>query len=134
MVLCRICSRVDKILWKKSINFTSFSKEIFSIYFEHNRNLIEVFFSSLEHSPKSDEIASALLELRFHYVSKVPKKLASLSHLILSGCHALVQEFIEIEAWLLLTFFTCFIHLINFYAFFCNILRSTDVWKLWFIK
>ena len=36
-----------------------------------------------------------------------------------------VQSFIEIEAWLLLTF--CYIYTINFYTFFCHILKSTDV-------
>ena len=30
-----------EILWKGSIHVTSFSKEIFFIYFEHNRNSIE---------------------------------------------------------------------------------------------
>ena len=32
---------VDKMLWKKKYHFTSFLKEIFFIYFEHNRNSIE---------------------------------------------------------------------------------------------
>ena len=53
----------------------SFSKEIFSIYFDHNRNSIESefhelknikTFSSLEHGPKSDKSASAFLKLCFH--------------------------------------------------------------------
>ena len=38
MVLYRLFSTVDKILWKKTIHFT---KEIFSIDFEHNRNSTE---------------------------------------------------------------------------------------------
>ena len=41
MVPYRLCSIVEEILWEKSIPFTSFSKEIFSIYFEQNRNSIE---------------------------------------------------------------------------------------------
>ena len=60
---------------EKSIHFTSFSKEIFSIHFEHNRNSIESeihelknikSFSSLEHSPKSDKSVLAYLKLCFH--------------------------------------------------------------------
>ena len=60
---------------KKSIHFTSFSKEIFPIHFEHNRNSIESQihglknikkFSSLGHGPKSDKSASAFLKLCFH--------------------------------------------------------------------
>ena len=75
MVLYRLFSTVDETLWKKSIHFTSFSEEIFSIYFEHNRNSIESeihvlknmkSFSSLEHSPKSYKSASAFLKLCFH--------------------------------------------------------------------
>ena len=42
-----------------------------------------------------------------------------------------VQEFIEIEAWLLLTFFICLHYqLISIHS----IVTSTDVWKTWFIK
>ena len=41
MVLYRLLNTVDEVLWKKSIHFTSLSKEIFFIYFEHNRNSIE---------------------------------------------------------------------------------------------
>ena len=41
MVLYRLFGTVDKILQKKSIHFTSFSREIFSICFEHNRNPME---------------------------------------------------------------------------------------------
>ena len=37
-----------------------------------------------------------------------------------------VQEYTEIEAWLLLTFFI-FTQSIKFYAFHCHILKSTDV-------
>ena len=33
----------DEILWKESIHVTPFSKEIFFIYFEHNRNSIESY-------------------------------------------------------------------------------------------
>ena len=75
MVLCRLSSTVDETSWKKSINFTSFSEEIFSIYFEDNINYIEIWihelnniksFSSLEHDPNSDKSASAFLELHFH--------------------------------------------------------------------
>ena len=60
----RFFSTVDGILRKKSIHFASFSKEIFSVYFERNRNSIESKvhelknikkFSSLEHGPKSDK-------------------------------------------------------------------------------
>ena len=60
---------------EKSIHFTSFSKETFTIYFERNRNSIESqihdfkkikSFSSLEHGPKSDKSASAFLKLCFH--------------------------------------------------------------------
>ena len=59
---------------KKSIHFTSFSKQIFSIYL----NTIEIEekvkfmslkmkgFSYLEHGPKSDKSASAFLKLCFH--------------------------------------------------------------------
>ena len=77
MVLYRLFGTVDKILRKKSIHFTSFSKEIFSICFEHNRNSMEEIhelkniksFPSLEHvdkSDKSDKSASAFLKLCFH--------------------------------------------------------------------
>ena len=41
MVLYRLLSTVDEMLWKKSIHFTSSPKEIFSVYLEHNKNLIE---------------------------------------------------------------------------------------------
>ena len=35
-----------------------------------------------------------------------------------------VQEFIEIEAWLYLTFFPMFTQLISFYTFYCHILKE----------
>ena len=56
---------VNKILWKKSIHFNSFLKEIFFIYFEHNRDSIESYihelkniksFPSMEHGPKSKKV------------------------------------------------------------------------------
>ena len=74
MVLYRLFSKVGDILCKKSIHFMSFSKEIFSMYFEHNRNSIErkiyeikniKSFSSLENGPKSDKSVSAFLKLCF---------------------------------------------------------------------
>ena len=43
-----------------------------------------------------------------------------------------VQEFIEIEPWLLLTFFLYLQS--NFYTFYCRILKSTDVSKTSFHK
>ena len=39
----------------------------------------------------------------------------------------LAQEFIEIQPWLLLTFF-------KYFTFHCHISKSTYVWKVWFIK
>ena len=53
---------------EKSIHFTSFPKEIFSVYFEHNRNSMENIksFSSLEHGLKSDKSASSFLKLCLH--------------------------------------------------------------------
>ena len=39
----------------------------------------------------------------------------------------LAQEFIEIQPWLLLTFF-------KFFTFHCHITKSTYVWQMWFIK
>ena len=49
----------------------SFSKETYSIYFEHNRNSSSRAqkyqkSSSLEHGPKSGKTATAFLKLRFH--------------------------------------------------------------------
>ena len=41
MALFRLFGTADDILWRKSTHFTSFSKEIFSIYFERNGNSIE---------------------------------------------------------------------------------------------
>ena len=70
----RLFSTVDKILRKKKYPLTLFSKEIFSIYFEHNKNSIENLvyelkniknLSSLGHGPKSDKSASAFLKC-FH--------------------------------------------------------------------
>ena len=64
---------------EKKYPLTSFSEEIFSIYFEHNRNSIESKihvlknmkrFSFLEHSPKSYKSASAFLKLCFHLCQK----------------------------------------------------------------
>ena len=75
MVLHRLFKTVDEILWKKSIHFTPFSKEICYIYFEHNRNSIESkihelknikSFSPLEHGPKSVKSALEFLILCFH--------------------------------------------------------------------
>ena len=81
MVLYRLFSTVDETLWKKSIHFTSFSEEIFSIYFEHNRNSIEIkihvlknikSFSSLEHCPKMLKCLS-IFKVMFPLVLKVLK-------------------------------------------------------------
>ena len=75
MVLHRLFKTVDKILWKKSIHFTPFSKEICFIYFEHNRYSIESkihepknikSFSPLEHGPKSVKSALEFSILYFH--------------------------------------------------------------------
>ena len=41
MVPYRLFSTVHEIFWKKGIHVLSFSKEMFSIYFEHNKNPIE---------------------------------------------------------------------------------------------
>ena len=71
----RLFSPVDEILSKKNTHFTSFPKEIFSIYFENNRNSIESEIhelkniessSSLEHGPKSDKKASVFLKVCFN--------------------------------------------------------------------
>ena len=67
----------------KSIHFTSFSKEILSIYSEHNRNSIPSSvhelkniknFPSLEHGPKSDKSALAFFKFMFPLVLRVLKK------------------------------------------------------------
>ena len=42
----------------------------------------------------------------------------------------LIQEFIKIEAWLLLTLLSS----IKFYAWHYHILKSTNVWKRWLAK
>ena len=44
------------------------------------------------------------------------------------------KRFIEIEAWLLLTFFICLYDQLNSIHFNCHILKSTDVSKRLFIK
>ena len=63
---------LHKVLKLEQGKFTSFLKEIFCIYFGHNRNSKESYihelksFSSLEHDPKSGKSASALLKLCLH--------------------------------------------------------------------
>ena len=52
----------------KKVSTTSFPKEIFSVYFEHNRNSIKKLISSLEHVPKSNKNASAFLKPCSTYV------------------------------------------------------------------
>ena len=47
MVLYRLFSTVDGILWKKGIHFTSFSKEIFSVYFEHKAPVTRIHLSKI---------------------------------------------------------------------------------------
>ena len=60
---------------EKKIDFTSFSKEKFLIYFKHDRSSIESeihelkiikSFSPLEHDPKSNQSASIFLILCLH--------------------------------------------------------------------
>ena len=45
-----------------------------------------------------------------------------------------VEEFTEIEVWLVLTFFHMLTQLIKLFTFHCHILKSTDVWKRCFVK
>ena len=44
-----------------------------------------------------------------------------------------MQEFVEMEVWLLLT---CFVYQLRYIhcKFHCHILNNKDVWKRWFIK
>ena len=41
-----------------------------------------------------------------------------------------VQEFIETEAWLLLTFFLCLQNKLISTTFYCHVLKSADIWKI----
>ena len=44
------------------------------------------------------------------------------------------QEFIDTETWLPLTFFSCLQNQWISITFYSQILKKTDVWKMWFIK
>ena len=44
------------------------------------------------------------------------------------------QEFIDTETWLPLTFYSCLQNQWISITFYSQILKKTDVWKMWFIK
>ena len=75
-----------------------------------------------------------VLGLLVDYCSNISKKIRTLLEFFLLSAHKencvllnSVQEFIETEAWLFLTFFLCLHNQLVSITFYCHILKSTDV-------